>query len=326
MKFLIPIYHQLNIEPSMAIVMALVGSILLISTVSTKIWQWAKPNALAQEIWVRTRSWWIMTLIFFGSLLTHPLLSYMALAYLSFMVLRELYAHLPFHISDRKAMGLGYLCIFGLFLLNVSTKGTHLIFLGWITGVSFIGIPLFLLFGNEGKSLVSRWSLFTVALAISVWSLGYLGLILNLPVQENSPSGGKGLLLFLICITELNDVFQFLIGKWKGKHLLIPHISPRKTWEGFMGGFVGSMVLAYFLSFLLPFSNWVAMGLGATLSILGLLGDLLISAVKRELNLKDMGSTIPGHGGVLDRVDSLLLSAPVFYFLITSSSLSCLFN
>ena len=297
MKFFILTYRQLPIDPSMATAMALVGSMLLISTVSTKICQWIKPSPLAQEIWVRTRSWWIMTLIFFGSLLTHPVVSYIGLAYLSFMVLRELYAQLPFHEADRNAMGLGYLCILGVLLLNISAQTTHATYLGWITGVCFIGIPLFLLFTNKGKSLVARWSLFTVALAISVWSLGYLGLIVNIPAHAGSQSGGKGLLLFLICVTELNDVFQFLIGKWKGKHLLISHISPRKTWEGFIGGLVGSMVLAYFLSFLLPFSGWQAVGLGAVLSILGLLGDLLISAVKRELDLKDMGSTIPGHGG-----------------------------
>lgn len=316
MKYFIRPLQPLEIDPSIATVMALVGGILLFASVSTTVWRWVKPHPLAEEIWVRTRSWWVMTLIFFGSLLIHPILSFIGLAYLSFAVLRELYSKFPFQVSDRYPMALGYASIIGVLVLNLSSWGTHIQHLTWLTGISFIGIPILLLFGDKGGRLASRWSLFTIVLAISVWSIGYLGLILKIPIQEGLASGGKGLILFLVCVTELNDVFQFLVGKWIGKNRLVPHISPGKTWEGFLGGIAGSMVLSYFLSFLVPFSSLQSVGLGALLSIMGVLGDLLISAVKRELHLKDMGNSIPGHGGVLDRVDSLLFSSPIFYFLV----------
>jgi len=114
-----------------------------------------------------------------------------------------------------------------------------------------------------------------------------------------------------------NDVFAYFVGKRFGKTPLASKISPKKTVEGFMGGFAGSLVMALVLVFVMPELSWHWLALGLIVGIIGPLGDLLESVLKRKADLKDSGRILPGHGGVLDRFDAFLLSAPfVFLYLL----------
>ena len=107
---------------------------------------------------------------------------------------------------------------------------------------------------------------------------------------------------------------QYVWGKLFGKHKIIPEVSPKKTWEGFLGGVATTSIMAVLLhSFLTPFSIPFAFFIGAMLAVTGFIGDITISAMKRDLKIKDASSLIPGHGGILDRIDSLSLSAPLFF-------------
>jgi phosphatidate cytidylyltransferase len=120
-------------------------------------------------------------------------------------------------------------------------------------------------------------------------------------------------LLFLVALTQFNDVAQFTWGKLFGKHKIVPKVSPKKTWEGFLGGFVSTIIAAAIAGpFLTPLPFYYAAIAGAVIAIAGFLGDITISAFKRDLGVKDSGGLIPGHGGILDRVDSLTYAAPVF--------------
>ena len=309
----------LPLDKNIAQVMGLIGGLLLSASVSSGVWKSRSPNPLAQEIWIRTRSWWIMSIIFFSGLLIHPLLSYFSLAFLSYMALREFYAVFPLRPSDRLAMGLGYVCLGLIYLLLalLSLEPPQVIALVFL--VSFIGTPSLMVLKGNTSNFSHRLGCLSLSIILAVGCLSFLTLLLQIPPSTALPSGGKGLLLFLVCVTELNDVFQFMTGKLLGRRKLIPMVSPGKTLEGFFGGLVGSMILSAALSFLTPFSPVWAAGVGAILSLAGLLGDLLLSAIKRDLKLKDTSGLIPGHGGILDRVDSLLFTAPIFYYLIELS-------
>jgi phosphatidate cytidylyltransferase len=129
----------------------------------------------------------------------------------------------------------------------------------------------------------------------------------------NAVAGGAGLLFFLVFITQFNDVAQFTWGKLFGKHKISPSVSPKKTWEGFLGGVATSIVLAALIGpQLTPMdAAWSAFA-GGLISVSGFLGDITESAVKRDLGVKDAGALIPGHGGILDRIDSLTYAAPIF--------------
>jgi phosphatidate cytidylyltransferase len=128
---------------------------------------------------------------------------------------------------------------------------------------------------------------------------------------------GAGPLLFLVALTELNDVAQFTAGKLFGHYKIVPRVSPKKTWAGFIGGIVTTALAGMVAGpYLTPLSPAWSAAAGAIIAGTGFLGDITISACKRDLGVKDAGSLIPGHGGILDRVDSLIYSAPVFYHLL----------
>ena len=120
--------------------------------------------------------------------------------------------------------------------------------------------------------------------------------------------------LFLLLLTELNDVAQYCWGKLLGKHKISPTVSPNKTMEGFIGGVLTTVPLAMLLApWLTPFSSLDAVLAGALIAVAGFFGDLSLSALKRDLGIKDSGNLLPGHGGILDRVDSLTYTAPLFF-------------
>ena len=132
------------------------------------------------------------------------------------------------------------------------------------------------------------------------------------PVGTNT-IGGKELVLYLVMLTELNDILQYIWGKSIGKRKIVPKVSPNKTVEGFLGAFVSIGVLAVMFSFLTPFAWVEALVAGMIISIAGFVGDVVISMIKRDIGVKNSGDILPGHGGILDRVDSLVYTAPLFF-------------
>jgi len=139
---------------------------------------------------------------------------------------------------------------------------------------------------------------------------------LSLPEIPGFRAGGRGMMLFIVFITEINDIFQFIWGKLLGRHKIIPKISPNKTWEGFFGGILTTTVIGFLLRFLTPLNEFEALAVSLTVACAGFIGDVIVSAVKRDIGIKDTGPLIPGHGGILDRIDSLSLTGPVFFYLV----------
>jgi phosphatidate cytidylyltransferase len=144
-----------------------------------------------------------------------------------------------------------------------------------------------------------------------VYCLSHLAYLLSL---GSTVAGGSGreLFLYLVFLTEMNDVSAFIVGRLFGRRRIAPAVSPNKTVEGFAGALAVTTLLAVLLRFLTPFSAPCAAFVGVALSIAGLFGDLTVSAVKRDVGVKDASDFIPGHGGILDRVDSLTFTAPLF--------------
>lgn len=158
--------------------------------------------------------------------------------------------------------------------------------------------------------------------ALTFFGILYLGLTLGTLSMTRLLPQGEWLIFFLLLVTWASDTGAYYVGTLYGRHRLAPRISPKKTVEGLVGGFFGAIIVAYAARwwFLPELSNLDCLILATLLTITGLWGDLTESAMKRSVGMKDSGGILPGHGGMLDRLDSLLFTAPVFYYYVTLAS------
>jgi phosphatidate cytidylyltransferase len=195
-------------------------------------------------------------------------------------------------------------------------KGWFNIFIIFIPVIMHVWIPFMLVIRGITTEIGRSMGILPTQMMLTIFSLSHLAYLLSLPEIPGFNAGGRGLLLYVVFLTEINDVFQFVWGKLLGRHKIIEKISPNKTWEGFIGGVLSTATLAYFLRFLTPLTEIESVLIGVTIACSGFVGDIIVSAIKRDIGLKDTGSLIPGHGGILDRIDSLSLSAPIFFYLV----------
>ncbi|NUY79733.1 phosphatidate cytidylyltransferase [Flavobacterium sp. MAH-1] len=296
------------------IVVSLIFAILIFATLLFFVMGLIKSKANLTELKARTRSWWFMSLIFIGATLINSTISYCALALLSFFAFRELYSQLDFRHSDRRAVFWAFLAIpIQYYLAYIGWYGAFIIF---IPVVMFLFLPMRLVLKGDTDDIIKSMSLLQWVLMLTVFGISHMAYLLSLPEIPTFESGGRGLLLFLVFLTEINDVMQFTWGKLLGKHKIIPKVSPNKTWEGFIGGILSTTVIGYFLAFLTPLEPLTCALVSFGLAISGFVGDIVMSSVKRDIGVKDLGTSIPGHGGVLDRIDSLAYTAPVFFHLV----------
>jgi len=294
---------------------ALIFGILIFSTILFFIWGKLKPEANLKELKMRTKSWWAMATIFIIATVIHPVVSFVAFGLLSFAALREI-ATISKNVrpEDRRVIIWCYLAIPVQYF--IAYKGWFNLFVIFIPVIMYIWIPFMLVIRGITTEVGRSMSVLPTQLMLTVFSLSHLAYLLSLPEITGFNAGGRGLLLFVVFLTEINDVFQFVWGKMLGRHKIIPKISPNKTWEGFVGGILTTTAIGYFLRFLTPMNEIEALAVSFAVAFAGFVGDVVVSAVKRDIGLKDTGALIPGHGGLLDRIDSLSISAPVFFYLI----------
>lgn len=200
--------------------------------------------------------------------------------------------------------------------LSVATSA--MIGSAWFAGlpgltISFVASVILLLF----LRLISGAEGFVKSATGTAFALMYPGFVSGFIFLLARSGDGFAYICVLVFIVGLNDTFAYLTGVLIGKHPMAPKISPKKTWEGFIGGLLFcSIGTAFTFNYFLEREYWI----GALAGIAGVLaatvGDLIESAIKRDLALKDMGSVLPGHGGMLDRIDSALITAPVFWLII----------
>jgi phosphatidate cytidylyltransferase len=194
------------------------------------------------------------------------------------------------------------------------TLGNPTLFFGVLLGWTGIVLPLAHAFSRGPTGMLGAVPRLQLGVLFTVLALSHVARIFLLPPSARlGPSGGAGLAALLLLCVMSNDAAQYVAGKAFGRHKLAPSISPKKTWEGLAGGaLVTALVAAGVARAITPFHPAFAALLGVGFSVTGLLGDLLISAVKRDAGVKDTGAVLPGQGGILDRCDSLILTAPLF--------------
>lgn len=260
-------------------------------------------------------SWWPPALlggaaVVFGRIAAIPIF-----LLLSAWALREFLRLLPEVDRPRDSVLLAYTAVplhFGSMAMSHPDLSHGLVLAFWCFAV----IPLVRAMRHGPRDLLTGSARIAFGLLLTVYALGHVARLFLLPASIG-PSGPEGLALFLFLGIMINDASQYVVGMLVGRHRMAPIISPKKTWEGLAGGvIVTSLVSAAATPLVAPWSRALGALLGAALAALGILGDLLVSAIKRDVGVKDTGAVLPGQGGVLDRMDSLILSAPIYYLVV----------
>lgn len=282
---------------------------------------------LGLELRRRTWAWWLMIGVLGLALLLGETVTVVLFAALSLLGLREMAALLPQRGADRRVIWwLVLITALHYWFLWEHWYGMFSIF---IPVYAFLFLPAVAAVQGRTEGFLARAASVQWTLMVCVYAVSYVPALLQLPVTlhdgqaaaEGSPPGsgvpeGAALLLFLVIVVQGSDVLQYVWGKTLGKHPVAPSVSPNKTWEGLIGGVASATVLGALLWWATPFTPWQAAVLSFVSCVMGFAGGLVMSSIKRDRGVKDFGAVLPGHGGIMDRFDSLVFAAPVFFHLV----------
>ncbi|MDO1557978.1 phosphatidate cytidylyltransferase [Brevundimonas sp. 2R-24] len=289
--------------------------VLLLGTAAALLMPRLKPGADHGELRKRVASWWVMILLIAAALLAGRTAVIALFALISFLALREFLSLAPLRREDRLVLLFAFLTI----PVSYALIGTRLYLIYLVAApVWFFLLASFLMCViGQTKGYLARAAIIQWGVLGCVYALGYGAMLMNVPEAELPVAGAAGLVFFLLVMTELNDVLQYVCGRLFGRHKVIPAVSPNKTWEGLIGGWVLTGALIWLLApVFTPLEGVGRLAMAFGLPLAGFAGDVTLSAIKRDLGVKDASGLIPGHGGVLDRVDSLVFTAPFFFHVL----------
>lgn len=269
----------------------------------------SNPKDKFADVPVRVRSWGYIVLVLAIAFVSQAT-SLLFVSWLTFQGLREFMKMFVPNFS----FALPFAVVAGLLQLLLLIYCSYGTYLSW-AALLCVGIGLFFRLGQ--KTTMSAAIGMAFGAAACLFAFSQLAFIRAVEIHQDKFMGLR-LVAYIIVLTELNDVFQYLMGKFFGKRRIVPRISPNKTVAGCIGGIGLTVILSNILGYLLlPFGDLICFSaLGLLFGILGFCGDVLFSFLKRKTGVKDTGTLIPGHGGLLDRIDSLLFNAPVIYGVI----------
>ncbi len=291
------------------------GLVVLGVLVLASIAVWALRRARSgkdfSELRSRVRAWWVMAGVFFAAIALSPMLSVAFFGLMSFWALKEFITLMRTRPADHGALALAFLAVAVQYVLvGMHWYGMFIIF---IPVYMSLLVPIRLVLARETSGFVAAAAQIQWGLMAFVFGLSHMAYTLTSSTWVAAGLNGRASLLFLVFVTEMSDVLQYVWGKTLGRHKIIPSVSPNKTWEGFLGGIGSTVVLSLAIRFLTPFGLGETLLVAAIVAVAGFFGGAVMSAIKRDFGVKDFGSLIPGHGGMLDRVDSLCFAAPVFF-------------
>jgi phosphatidate cytidylyltransferase len=290
-------------------ILAGVWGFLVVATVVVRLVVARRSAGGQTELVSRINSWWVIVGLLCLALVFGRATTIVLTAFVSYLALKEYLTIIPTPLQDRKVLLLAYLLIPLQYVFVGYENFEMFLVLIPVYGLAVIAVAMILVGLTHGY--IARIGTIYWGLMMAVFSLSHLAWLVVMP-GEAGTTEGVGLVLYVVMLTQANDVSQYIWGKGLGGPKIIPKVSPGKTWAGFLGGVATSVALAAVMGPLLTPLSWpLAAVSGLLAAVGGFFGDLNMSCVKRDLCIKDTGAMLPGHGGILDRVDSLVLSAPL---------------
>ncbi len=309
-----------NPFPSMYVLPIFLGTAAVLAVASLIGWilklRYApeEPHAVIDNLNSRIRAWWWMVGVLGvafvfdknGVIILFTLMSFFALREFITLCYTRRGDHMVLLLSFFVALPVQYALIW------IDWYGLYSIF---IPVYAFLILPIFAALSADTTRFLERASKVQWGLMLCVFCLSHVPALLTLPIPGYE---GRNLLLiaFLVLVVQGSDVLQYVWGKLLGKHKVAPALSPSKTWEGLIGGVVSATALGALVHGITPFTAPEAALIALIICLMGFFGGLVMSAIKRDRGVKDWGSMIEGHGGMLDRLDSVVFAAPIFFHIV----------
>lgn len=298
----------------------LMGGVLTLLLVATVVGSVLRARATAdsaravvENLNSRIRAWWVMVAIFAVAFLAGPIATLVLFGCMSFFALREFVTLTPTKPADHVPL---FLSFFVLIPLQYGLIGYRWygLFAILIPVYAFLVLPAVSALAGDPDRYLERNAKIQWAIMVTVYCVSHTPALLLLSIEGYEGQNAL-LIFFLLLVTQMSDVLQYVFGKLLGRTRLAPAISPSKTVEGLVGGGLAATAVGGAMYWITPFSLLQALAMSFVIVVMGFLGGLTLSAVKRSLGVKDWGAMIEGHGGMLDRVDSLSFAAPIFFHL-----------
>lgn len=273
-----------------------------------------KKESTVKNLNDRIKAWWVMVGVFMVANLAGLTATVLLFLGLSLVALKEFTSLIPSKAGDLKAQQLAFMVLTPLQYLLIWIEWYGMFAL-LIPVYAFLFIPTLNATQGDPERFLARTAKLQWGLMISVYCVSHAPALLTLNIPGYEGENAK-LLLYMVLVVQLSDVLQYVWGKTTGKRAIAPTISPNKTVEGFIGGVFSASLVGMALSFATPFSPLQAWMMALLIALAGFAGGLTMSAIKRDAGVKDYGTLIEGHGGVLDRIDSICFSAPLFFHVV----------
>jgi phosphatidate cytidylyltransferase len=289
---------------------------------------------VGRSLLLRLRTWWIIAIVLALVVLLGRAAAVVLMGGVSLVALHEYLGLLPEPERSRVRGLFGWLVAATVLQYAFIWLGEYDLFIVFVPVVVFLGLTLRIVLTRDPAGFRHLVGTVQWGMMLLVFCLSHVAFLLTLPGETNPVGGPIGWFLFLVILTEFNDIAQALFGRPFGRHKIIPEVSPGKSWEGLAGAMVCTAILATVLAprltplaepapalvgttvgtwFVdLPVAPWPII-LAVAISLAGFGGDIVISALKRDVHVKDSGTMLPGQGGILDRIDSLTFTAPLFF-------------
>ncbi|WP_104202747.1 phosphatidate cytidylyltransferase [Billgrantia saliphila] len=294
-----------------------IGSLLVLASLVGFVLKWragAGSSPVIDNLNARIKAWWLMVAVIGFAFLLGQTAVILLFYGVSFFALREFITLAPTRRSDYPALVAAFYFVLPIqyLLIAIDWYGMFSIF---VPVYVFLLLPILASLGGDSARFLERASTVQWGLMLAVFCISFVPALLTLDIPGFE---GRHLLLiaYLVIVVQLSDVLQYVCGKLFGKRKIAPNLSPSKTVEGFVGGIALASLAGASLWWITPFNPWQAGLVALLINLLGFFGGLVMSAIKRDRGVKDWGHMIEGHGGMLDRLDSVCFSAPIFFHVV----------
>lgn len=306
--------------------LGLVGGVLVLLTIASAVVHVLRQRAdsgldaaVIETFRLRVRAWLMLFAVVAAAFLIGRTATVVLFGLISFWALREFITLTPTRPGDHRTLfWVFFLCTPLQFVLVGFSQYDDLydIYSILIPVYAFLLIPARIAISGDPKRFLERTAKIQAGLLVCVYCLSYAPALLTLKLPGDDQSSNARLLFFFVLIVQLSDALQYAWAQIPSKHVIAPSINPTRTWEGLLGGVTSITLIGAALWWATPFQGsswWMAAAMSTVIALMGFAGGLTMSAIKRDRGVKDYGTLVEGHGGVLDHIDSICFAAPVFF-------------